>query len=214
MDHIFYRTVNSVNGKFYYGVHNNSKPHYLGSGVTLKKAMLKHGKDNFTRFDLMVGLSKDEAYELEDFVVDLEMINNPMCYNECLGGFGGSPYAKGISNSTRAKMVESGKTKVFTDEHKENLSKSKKGKPSHRKGGVLPNNVKSKISESLKATAEERGGCIGPTIPVLDTETGVFYNGTREAFDEAYSGHLKKRAFTAQVQGYNKNKTKFLILRD
>lgn len=50
---IVYRTENKITGKFYYGVHNNTRERYLGSGELLKKAIEKHGRDNFVRRTVM-----------------------------------------------------------------------------------------------------------------------------------------------------------------
>ena len=49
-----YKTTNLVNGKIYVGKHEFSKDKrlnssYLGSGVALKRAIIKYGKENFNR---------------------------------------------------------------------------------------------------------------------------------------------------------------------
>jgi hypothetical protein len=84
--HIVYKTVNKVNCKYYIGVQNTDDPSYLGSGISLKKAIKKYGKDNFTKETLFECTSKEEAFELESKIVTQELVNDPQCYNMTVGG--------------------------------------------------------------------------------------------------------------------------------
>ena len=53
--YIFYKTVNTKNGKYYYGSHSgNVNDGYLGSGLALAEAIVKYGKGSFIRYDLKV----------------------------------------------------------------------------------------------------------------------------------------------------------------
>lgn len=86
--HFVYKTTNTVNGHFYYGVHNtdNLDDGYLGSGTALKKAIKKYGVDNFKREIIKFCDTYDEAFEYEHELVNEELINNRMCYNQQIGG--------------------------------------------------------------------------------------------------------------------------------
>ena len=85
--HIVYRTENKLNGKFYYGVHE-SNDNYLGSGTVLKAAVKKYGRENFIRRTIKSFNSAEEAYSFEQLMVDIALINDPKCYNACVGGKG------------------------------------------------------------------------------------------------------------------------------
>lgn len=92
MKYYFYRTTNTVNGKFYYGVRhaeNPEKDSYLGSGLVLREAIQKYGKDKFRKDILEYFPSMEKAYEREAEVVTEELVSNPMCYNVKHGGKGG-----------------------------------------------------------------------------------------------------------------------------
>ena len=145
-----YKITNNINGKFYYGVHNGSNTDtYMGSGRLIKKALNKYGIDNFSKEILMWFDTMDEAYEYEGVVVNQKTVDNPMCYNLCLGGMGSSGFKhseeakKAISKSlighkrnvgnklskkTKDRMSKAHKGKIKTDEHCKNLSKALKGK--------------------------------------------------------------------------------------
>lgn len=143
-----YRTVNTLNGKYYYGVHyqnpNYRYDYYLGSGSALKQAIKKYGRSVFVREILERFKTGEEAYKREAEIVTEELIRDPMCYNEKLGGKGGMrgrkmpeeekerirSKLKGrvLSPETIAKLVAQNKGRKRTPEQIKRNSESHKGK--------------------------------------------------------------------------------------
>jgi hypothetical protein len=70
--------------------------------------------------------------------------NNPM--------FGKKPHnlGKPHSDDARKKMSDAGKIKLFTEEHKNNISKANKGKPAPNKGIPISDETRKKLSEANK----------------------------------------------------------------
>jgi len=84
-----YKTINTINGKHYIGVHKTDNPNdgYLGSGRALEEAVRKYGKDSFKKEILFITASKADAYSKEaELTVDFNTNKN---YNMRLGGVGG-----------------------------------------------------------------------------------------------------------------------------
>jgi len=86
--YIIYETTNTINGKFYRGLHctDDLDDGYLGSGKIFKQAIAKYGKETFTRKILCYGDSVEELQELEELAVTQEEVDNPNCYNMLIGG--------------------------------------------------------------------------------------------------------------------------------
>jgi hypothetical protein len=104
-----YKITNRVNGKYYIGKHQTEDLNdgYFGSGKLLKRAIAKHGKDNFTKEILFVFDTESEmnAKEAELVVVSEDT------YNLCNGGNGGWGYINSAS---------------FQDQNKEKLKEIRK----------------------------------------------------------------------------------------
>lgn len=158
-----YKTENLLNGHYYYGVRTLRKDNdpYLGSGLRLKNAVIKYGKENFKRFDLVEFTTFDDALEWERVTITDEILKDPNCYNLKPGGAGGSlPWTekkkeevrrKGTykkNKETRKKISQSAVERfknepgtftgrVHTEESINKMSNSKKGKPGKNKGKRL-----------------------------------------------------------------------------
>lgn len=91
MFHTIYQTRNLINNKIYIGYHATKQINdsYLGSGKYLKKAIIKHGKENFDKIILYVFPTKKEALIKEFEIVNEEFILRKDTYNFKVGGEGG-----------------------------------------------------------------------------------------------------------------------------
>ena len=137
--HFIYLTVNNINGKKYVGRCSDRWKWYngyLGSGVLLKQAIKKYGKDNFSRSTLQeLDCDLKEAIDTEALwikrlnAVDSEEYYN-MSYNS--GGFGkGSKHSK-ISKEKISVSVKKGLSRL-TREHYANRVNSGTDREPHNK---------------------------------------------------------------------------------
>jgi group I intron endonuclease len=93
---IIYKTTNIVNGKFYIGKDKHNNPSYLGSGKILEQAILKYGKENFTKEVLEKCDNYDIWLEREKYWIK-ELNATTYGYNIAEGGLGGDT----VSNHPR-----------------------------------------------------------------------------------------------------------------
>lgn len=96
-NNVVYKTTNNINNKIYIGIHEteDTEDGYLGSGDLLKAAIRKYGKENFSREILYSNLTREEASNIENKLVDEDFIKREDTYNLALGGKN-----KFISNNT------------------------------------------------------------------------------------------------------------------
>ena len=106
-----YKTTNKLNGKCYIGTHKTSdlSDGYLGSGTFLKRAIKKHGEENFNKEVLFKYDNPDEMFAKEAELVNEDFLMNENTYNLKVGGFGGFDYIN---------------TRVVTEEHKQRRAKN------------------------------------------------------------------------------------------
>lgn len=92
--HFIYKTTNTINEKFYIGMHStdNIDDGYIGSGKRLWYSINYHGKENFN-FEIIEFLpDRNSLKEKEKLVINEELLKNPLCMNLKIGGDGGSFY--------------------------------------------------------------------------------------------------------------------------
>jgi group I intron endonuclease len=129
-----YKITNEVNGKSYIGRTARSlKARFLehcsasSQCLLLHRAIVKYGRDNFSIIALGEARDSDELNRLEQsFIIEYGTLA-PNGYNLTTGGD-----APQHSAETKAKMSRSHKGKVFTDEHRENLSRTHRGLKQNR----------------------------------------------------------------------------------
>ncbi len=146
MKHIIYKITNTINNKIYIGAHSTEDIHdsYMGSGIAVKRAQKKYGMDNFTKEILHVFNTREEMYEKEREIVNLEFINRSDTYNAGIGGKGAPMALIGWSDEQR-KLISENTAKVMqTPEMRERLSKSHTGKKQSEE-------TNRKRSETIKA---------------------------------------------------------------
>lgn len=87
----FYKIINIINNKFYYGVHKtkNINDGYSGSGYSLKDDIKLFGIENFKKYILCFFDNESDMYTYEQKIITQDLINNKNCYNIKLGGYGG-----------------------------------------------------------------------------------------------------------------------------
>ncbi len=135
-----YLTTCLANGKIYVGRHElNGQKNYIGSGELFKRAVKKHGKENFKRKILRLCYSLHELRVWEHVhIVKHKSYIRSIGYNIAKGDVNTSEY-------NPAKLPEV----------REKISESKKGKPSSFKGKSFSSESKLKLSISTKKRFED-----------------------------------------------------------
>ena len=123
MHYYMYEIKNLLNGKVYIGVHKteNLDDCYMGSGALLKKAIEKHGIENFQKIIIESFSSSEEMFEREQEIVNEQFLSRNDVYNLKLGGEGGFDW---INSSNLPKM----KGKHHSEETKKKISERIRGR--------------------------------------------------------------------------------------
>ena len=167
MFYLIYKTINTIDGKYYIGCHqtNSLNDEYYGSGKHLIRAIKKYGIESFERKILFIFDNKEDMFNKERELVNENLVKDSKSYNLKIGGSGGNPGIIGAfsgrkhSNETKEKQRQAALQQVTTDNKRRKLSEnnwSKKDPEGHRRHmSLIASNPKSeehrqKISASLK----------------------------------------------------------------
>lgn len=144
-----YKITYNVNGKQYIGVRKHINPltdNYMGSGKMLQYAYEKYGIQNFTKQIIFTELNRQQAFEVESFIVDKNYVKRTDTYNITIGGRGGWHIPD--RQATNKKISQALKGHINSEQARRKMSQAKKGKPSPRKGKTLSQETRAKISDS------------------------------------------------------------------
>lgn len=104
MYYIIYKTTNTINNNIYSGKHKteNLEDGYVGSGLSLRAAIKKHGIENFKKEILHIFDTEEEMNAKEAELVSEEFVARRDTYNIAVGGQGGS-FFKGRKHTPESK---------------------------------------------------------------------------------------------------------------
>jgi hypothetical protein len=145
MHYTVYKVTNLLNGKYYIGAHKTEDLNdgYYGSGVAVKQAIDKHGRDNFQKEILFIYNNADDMWLKEQQLVTEQVVKDRRSYNMCTGG-GTYP--------TEETKVD------YETLRKNGLKGSQKQWEFYRNNPEILEEVKAKASASLKVTFARKGG--------------------------------------------------------
>ena len=149
-----YETTNLINGKKYIGKHISNKfdNNYYGSGIGLKRALNKYGKENFKVVILEEVEDLSLLSKLEtDYIIKFNAVKDNNYYNNSYGGedegWSGinkmykekpdlwrrnreksskSQTGQKRTLETKTKISNSLKGRIFSEEHRKNISEAAK----------------------------------------------------------------------------------------
>lgn len=106
--HFIYKTTNLLSGRYYIGMHstNNLDDGYFGSGTRIRRAINKHGEENFKREILEFCETREELKSREEEIVNLNEITKVDCMNLKVGGYGGFTPEQQKLNNFKSQEVQ------------------------------------------------------------------------------------------------------------
>lgn len=127
---IIYKTTNLVNGKIYVGKDASDRLAYLGSGMILRRAITKHGKENFRKEILERCYSLTELAQKEvEWIARLHANDPAIGYNLTEGGNGGDTYSSldaERKERRRRELTEAARRYVRSEDGRKFLSENSK----------------------------------------------------------------------------------------
>ena len=147
-----YVTTCKTNGKIYVGKHEFSgdkhlNSHYLGSGILLRKAVKKYGKESFERKILKICFSINQLNGYETYYIrKLDARNPEVGYNLAKGGYG---FRSGENNPS----FGDGTKNPFYGKHHTDETKDKIRKKAY---GTLSDEDLDSIDKEIRETENDK----------------------------------------------------------
>jgi group I intron endonuclease len=130
-----YRTTNLINNKIYIGQSKYNDPNYLGSGVFIKKAIEKYGRENFLKEILEECSTQESTNEREKFwIKETNSKDREIGYNVADGGYSfimNDEIKSKIKNTLSGKYTRENSFRhgiKLTEDHKKLISESNTGR--------------------------------------------------------------------------------------
>lgn len=169
-----YETTNKINGMKYIGKciyeRQNDWEKYLGSGVYLKRAIKKYGKENFVKVILEEAYSDDELRKLEeDYIKRFDAVDSPQYYNIKMTSMGGDCF----SHNPRKEEIRQMRVQQMSGEgnHQYGKPKTEKMINSVKEANSRAVNVDGVEYKSQSAAARELGMAVSVMNYRLDSDT-------------------------------------------
>lgn len=161
MNYLIYKVTNNINGRIYIGAHKTKdiNDDYYGSGLAIKRAIEKYGKENFTKSILHVFDNERDMFDKEEEIVNEDFVKDEFTYNLTTGGKGGFYHVdtSGERNPNYGKANwKKGKTEEEINEI--NRKRASKGEDNGMYGKTHTEEAKQKIREANKRWLETEEG--------------------------------------------------------
>lgn len=124
MYYLVYKITNTVNNKIYIGRHRteNIDDGYMGSGLIIKLAINKYGKEKFIKEILYNFDDEQEMITMEKTIIDVDFVNRCDTYNIETGGDG-----SWHSVNSTGRNYSKNRTEWTEEERKQRSNAGKKG---------------------------------------------------------------------------------------
>lgn len=215
-----YKTTNLVTGKIYIGKRVYRKKDdnwYLGSGIYLKRAIVKYGRYNFKKEIIEWCKSLNNLSLRERFWIKFyNSTNIKIGYNLSFGGDGGN-----VGEEAYKKISDKLKGRKISDKHRKILSERFKGVPKSKLhiekirqkllGRKRPKEVVEKMAESIKQKYN-----LGWNSPVqievhqYNKETGEYIQSYKSATEAGRILNIDRKGITNNCIGKSKTSAGFI----
>ena len=210
-----YKITNKVNGRFYIGAHKTEDLNdgYMGSGAAIRRAIEKHGKENFVKEILHTFDSAEEMFDRERILLE-GVWSSSDCYNLNGGGTGATEHLNSDDRHREARAR--GGQKAMAALHKSGrcnppwFKGDERVKKAAKKGAnrvaelwrdeEWANNTRRNMSAAALANNNMRGRIwitLGDTRKVISVDDWPSYElqgwSSPKKLEEAHVAKMKKR---------------------
>ena len=213
---IIYKTINLITREYYIGKDGKNNPDYLGSGLILKRAIKKYGRENFVKEILEVCSNEKELNLAEIRWVDEKVVEDPNSYNLVLGGQGGNllTHEQKIKRGTCEKIAKAHNGKNLSSDHKRKISD---GMNSYKSEKKFKNSNKSHFGESNPFFGKKHQGDLSrfgkhrKNVPPTNAkkvrciETGEIFSSATKASEKFPNPNTARRAISEVCQNRRKH---------